>query len=321
MQRLLQNLRAVAEPTRLRILALCGHAELSVSELVSILAQSQPRVSRHLKLLVEADLLERNQEGSRAFYRLAHGGPGTAFSSLLIDLIPETDETLALDLSRLARVQSERVRQAEEYFRCHAGHWEDLRSLYVDDEEVDTQLRQIIIDQPVSELLDIGTGTGRVLRLAGPCVGRAVGIDNSRDMLAVARANLHHDGLRNCQVQHADMYRLPFSSGRFDMVSANMLIRYADDPGTVLLEGARVLKPGGRFIIVDFAPHGLSVLRDEHAHRWLGFSEADMSRLLADADLEPESPVYLEGDPLTVCIWVAMKPLAPAAGFAVQEPR
>ena len=316
MDQLLQGLRAAAEPTRLRILALCGHAELSVTELVSILGQSQPRVSRHLKLLVEGRLLARNQEGSRAFYRPADAGPGAELGRLLIDLIPDVDQTLALDLSRLGLIKAKRARQADDYFQRHAGNWEDLRGLYVDDELVDARLREIIEAQPVGELLDLGTGTGRVLRLAGHHARTAIGIDNSRDMLAMARANLDREGLRNCQVRHADMYRIPFASDRFDLVTANMLIRYADEPGAVLAEGIRVLKPGGRLIIVDFAPHGLVELRDEHAHRWLGFSEAEMARLLEHADMEPGRPIYLESDPLTVCIWTARKSAAPANDLA-----
>jgi ubiquinone/menaquinone biosynthesis C-methylase UbiE len=312
MDQLLHGLRAAAEPTRLRILALCGHAELSVTELVRILGQSQPRVSRHLKLLVEAALLDRNQEGSRAFYRPASGGAGAELGQLLIDLIPDSDATLALDLSRLARIKDERARRAEDYFDRNAENWEDLRGLYIDDTLIDAKLKELIEAYPVTDMLDIGTGTGRVLRLAGPHSGSAIGIDNSRDMLDIARANLDRDGLRHCQVRHADMYRLPFATDRFDLVTANMLVRYADDPGAVLAEGMRVLKPGGRMIVVDFAPHGMAELREEHAHRWLGFSETDMTRFFELAEMECDRPIYLEGDPLTVCVWVARKPAAPA---------
>jgi ubiquinone/menaquinone biosynthesis C-methylase UbiE len=318
MDELLQGLRAAAEPTRLRILALCGHAELSVTELVSILGQSQPRVSRHLKLLVEAELLDRNQEGSRAFYRPASDGAGAELGQLLIDLIPDQDAILTLDLSRLERIKEQRSRRAEDYFQRNAGSWEDLRGLYVDDELIDAKLKALIEEEPVTELLDIGTGTGRVLSLVGRHARSAIGIDNSRDMLDIARANLDRDGLRKCQVRHADMYRLPFTAGRFDLVTANMLVRYADDPGAVLAEGMRVLRPGGRMIVVDFAPHGMAELRDEHAHRWLGFSETQMARLFETSGLEFEKPIYLEGDPLTVCVWEARKPAQVANDLAPQ---
>ena len=221
-------------------------------------------------------------------------------------------KTLALDLARLKKIKADRARRVEDYFRRNAGNWEDLRGLYVDDEMVDDCVRRIIAGCREGDLLDIGTGTGRVLRLAGPCVRSAVGIDNSPDMLAIARTYLDQGDLRNCQVRHGDMYRLPFPAAHFDIVSANMLIRYADDPGTVVMEGARVLRPGGLFIIVDFAPHQLSELREEHAHRWLGFSEGEMTRLFTAAALAPAFPIQLEGDPLTVCIWTASKPADPA---------
>lgn len=312
MDQLMQGLRAAAEPTRLRILALCGHAELSVTELVSILAQSQPRVSRHLKLLVEAGLLDRNQEGSRAFYRPASDGAGSELGQMLVDLIPEDDGTLALDLSRLERIKQERSKRAEDYFRRNAGSWEELRGLYVDDVRVDEELTRIIRECRVADMLDIGTGTGRVLGLVADHVGSAIGIDNSRDMLAIARANLDRDGIRNCQVRHADMYRLPFASDRFDLITANLLVHYADEPEAVLAEAIRVLRPGGRLIVVDFAPHGITELRDGHAHRWLGFSEAQMNRMFGAVGLEGGNPIYLEGDPLTVCVWVARKPAQPA---------
>ena len=316
MNQLLYGLRAAAEPTRLRILALCGHAELSATELVSILGQSQPRVSRHLKLLVEAGLLDRNQEGSRAFYRPASDGAGAELGQLLIDLVPDSDMTLGHDLSRLARIKDDRARRAEDYFHRNAGNWEDMRGLYIDDDLIDAKLKEIIEACPVADMLDMGTGTGRVLRLAGSHARSAIGIDNSRDMLDIARANLDHDGLRNCQVRHADMYRLPFAADRFDLVTANMLVHYADDPGAVLSEGMRVLRAGGRMIVVDFAPHGMTELREEHAHRWLGFSETEMTQFLDLAELECERPTYLDGDPLTVCVWVARKPAEPANDLA-----
>jgi ubiquinone/menaquinone biosynthesis C-methylase UbiE len=312
MDQLMHGLRAAAEPTRLRILALCGHAELSVTELVSILAQSQPRVSRHLKLLVEAGLLDRNQEGSRAYYRPASAGAGAGLGQMLVDLIPEDDPTLSLDLSRLERIKEERSRRAEDYFRRNAGSWEEIRGLYIDDKRIDETLNGMIRERQVDDLLDIGTGTGRVLRIAGDHAGSAIGIDNSRDMLAIARANLDQDGLRNCQVRHADMYRLPFTDDRFDLITANMLVHYADEPETLIGEAARVLRPGGRLIVVDLAPHGIAELREEHAHRWLGFSEAQMRRWFDAIGLECGAPTYLEGDPLTVCIWAARKPAKPA---------
>lgn len=315
MDTLLNALRAVAEPTRIRLMALCSEAELSVSELCRILGQSQPRVSRHLKLMMEAGLLVRNQEGARAFFRPAADGDAAALARFLAETLPADDPMLATDRDRLARIKAERAREAESFFERNAADWDHLRGLHVDDAEVDRHLKSVVLAQPVGDLLDIGTGTGRVLRVVGPHVASAIGVDKSREMLAVARAFLDREELRNCQVRLADMYGLPFPAGRFDVVTANMLLRYAEQPSAMIEEAARVLKPGGRLIVVDFAPHGLIELREEHKHQWLGFSDRQVARLLGRAGLAALEPQHLVGDPLTVCIWSARK--APVAVSAV----
>lgn len=314
MEALLSGLRAVAEPTRLRILALCAHAELSVTELVSILGQSQPRVSRHLKLMVEAGVLERNREGARAFYRPAERGALADMAQALVALLPADDTAVMDDLARLDRIREERSERASRYFQANAPRWEELRGLYVDDAVVDERLLATLRDEPGGDLLDIGTGTGRVLEMAAEHVRSAVGIDNARPMLEIARANLDKAGFRHCQVRLADMYRLPFPAERFDAATINMVLHYAESPGAVLTEAARVLKPGGRLIIVDFAPHELAELRDEHEHRWLGFEEAEIGRIAAHAGLTLEPTVAVEGVPLTVCLWRARR--APIARIA-----
>lgn len=314
MEALLSGLRAVAEPTRLRILALCAHAELSVTELVTILGQSQPRVSRHLKLMVEAGVLERNREGARAFYRPAERGPLTDMIQALVALVPTDDPEVTDDLARLDRIREERAERASRYFQANAARWEELRGLYVDDDLVDARLQAILEEEPGGDLLDIGTGTGRVLEMAAGHVRSAVGIDNARPMLEIARMNLDRAGFRHCQVRLADMYRLPFPAERFDAVTVNMVLHYAEAPGTVLAEAARVLKPGGRLIVVDFASHELVELRDEHEHRWLGFEDAEVGRLARHAGLTLEPTLSVEGEPLTVRLWRARR--APSARIA-----
>lgn len=311
MDALLQGLKAAAEPTRLRILGLCAHAELTVTDLVTILGQSQPRVSRHLRLLVEAGLLERHQEGTWAWYRLAEvtsDNPlGGDLSRTLVDLVPDSDPVLSLDLQRLEDVRAERARQAEEYFRDNAAEWTEVRALHVDPAQVEEALLSLLRQGNMADFLDIGTGTGSILELVGEEVDTAVGIDLSRDMLSVARAALDRADLRNCQVRQADMYQLPFPGERFDAAVMHMVLHYSDNPERAIDEAARVLRPGGRLIIVDFAPHSMSSLAEEHAHRWMGFSEAQIGRWFRGAGLAVQETLRLEGSPLTVCLWIGRR--------------
>ena len=307
MDALLQSLKAAAEPTRLRILGLCAHAELTVSDLVTILGQSQPRVSRHLRLLVEAGILERHQEGTWAWYRLAEAGKGGDFARTLVDLVPESDPVLGLDLRRLEEVRAERARQAEEYFRTNASQWSEVRGLHVDSAKVEEALLEILHVSDADDLLDIGTGTGSILELVGDTVSSAIGVDLSREMLSIARAALDRADLRNCQVRQADMYQLPFAGDRFDAATMHMVLHYAENPERAIAEAARVLRPGGRLVIVDLAPHSMSSLAEEHAHRWLGFSETQMGRWFQNAGLASRGTVRLEGTPLTVCLWTGQR--------------
>ena len=315
MDDLLRGLRAAAEPTRLRLLAVCAHSELTVTELTQILAQSQPRISRHLKLLVEADLLDRFREGTNAFYRLAAAGPMSELARVLVDSIPEADETLARDLARLDTIRAARAEQASAYFRKNADHWDKLRSLYVDDREVEAAILSLIEGREIRDHLDIGTGTGRILTLLAPHTERGIGLDQSREMLAVARANLDGAnidgaGLNQCAVRHGDLYQLPWPKGTFDLVTAHQVLHYLEDPGEALREAARVLRPGGLLVVADFAPHDIEDLRAEHAHRRLGFSDADIGRWFARSGLEAGSVRKLPGHPLTVALWTAERPAA-----------
>ncbi|MBX6369951.1 MAG: metalloregulator ArsR/SmtB family transcription factor [Rhodospirillales bacterium] len=304
MNEVLAALRAVAEPTRLRLLAVCARGELTVSDLVQILGQSQPRVSRHLKLLCEAGLLDRFREGSWVFYRLAQ----TPLAQLLSGLVPENDPTAALDAERLAAIKRARAEAAAAYFRANAARWDEIRSLHVDEREVEAALVRLLPDQGVRDLLDIGTGTGRMLELFGPRVQQAVGIDLSREMLAVARVNLERAGLRNGSVRQADMYQLPFPGGSFDAVVIHQVLHYAERPAAAIAEAARVLRPGGHLLVIDFLPHEVEQLRIEHAHRRLGFSDAEVSAWFAAAGIEGGEAVHLPGDPLTVAIWPGRRP-------------
>jgi ubiquinone/menaquinone biosynthesis C-methylase UbiE/DNA-binding transcriptional ArsR family regulator len=304
MNELLSGLRAAAEPTRLRLLALCAQGELTVSELTDILGQSQPRVSRHLKLLCDAGLLDRFREGNWVFYRLAERGD---LARLLVGLVPERDPVLALDRERLQAIKRQRAAQAAEYFRANAAQWDRIRSLHVDDHEVEAALLRLLPAGGIDDLLDIGTGTGRMLEVFGARVRRAVGIDLSREMLAVARANLERADLRHCAIRQGDMYQLPLAGASFDAVLIHQVLHYADRPADVIAEAARVLRPGGLLVIIDFAPHALEYLRSEHAHRRLGFADAEVLGWCRAAGLEPEPVRHLPGEPLTVSLWAARR--------------
>jgi ubiquinone/menaquinone biosynthesis C-methylase UbiE len=316
MEQLLAGLRAAAEPTRLRLLALCAHGELTVGEFTQILGQSQPRVSRHLKLLCEAGLLERFREGTHAFYLIAKEGPCARLAQLIVDLMPPDDPAVALDLERLQVIKQGRAEQAAKYFREIAPRWDQIRSLYIDELEVERALLERLPGEGMGDLIDVGTGTGRILELLSPRVERAVGVDLSREMLAMARSNLERAGLRNVAVRHGDMYQLPWPAASFDLATVHQVLHFADDPEAAIAEVARVLRPSGRLIIVDFAPHELEFLRAEHAHRRLGFHDSEIEQWCEQAGLKIEDRRKLPGAPLTVVIWSAVLPAAAASRAA-----
>ncbi len=311
---LLAALKAAAEPTRLRILALCAHGELSVTDLTQLLGQSQPRVSRHLKLLCDAGLLDRFREGTFARFRLGARGAAAELAQTLVDTIPADDPVLGFDLERLEAMKRARTEVAASYFRENAARWHEIRSLHAPEREVEDALLRLLPDSEVHDLIDIGTGTGRMLEVFGPRVGRAVGIDASREMLAVARARLGDADLRNCQVRQADMYQVPSPASSFDMAVIHQVLHYAEDPAEVLAEAARILRPGGRLLVVDFANHTLESLRTDHAHRRLGFTDDEVVGWCREAGLCCGPVIHLPGDPLTVTVWPATRLAAVTAG-------
>lgn len=318
---LLGGLRAAAEPSRLRLLAICAQGEWTVSELVQVMGQSQPRISRHLKLLAEAGLLERIPEGSWVFYRIAQAGEGAALARTLCHLLPERDAQLTLDRHRLAAVREARRRQAEQYFDARAQHWDSERELGVDVARIEAELARQFEQEAVPSLLDIGTGTGRVLQILARHIGTGLGVDLSRDMLAVARANLDRGATRNCQVRQADMYHLPLPNEAFAAVTLHQVLHYADDPLAVLAEARRVLGPRGRLIVVDLAQHGEERLRSERQHRRLGFGDVEMARWFGELGLVEESVVRFPGERLTVVMWVARVPGQTLGGEGSEQRR
>ncbi len=311
MDHLLTGLRAAGEKTRLRLLFVLSHGELNVKELTQILGQSQPRVSRHLKLLCEAGLLERHREGSWVLFRLADTGAPGALARTIVNLVPGDDASVRRDIQRLEAVRESRNRRAAEYFTANAARWDKIRSLHVAEDDVETAMLDALGDDHIETLLDLGTGTGRVLELFADRVDYGIGIDFSQEMLTYARAKLEKAGLNHCQVRHGDLFHLPYDSESKDTITIHQVLHYLDDPLAALQEAARVLKPGGRLLVVDFAPHELEFLREEHAHRRLGISAGQMESWIEDAGLKlvsqdalpPTGGAKEEG--LTVSIWLA----------------
>jgi ubiquinone/menaquinone biosynthesis C-methylase UbiE len=279
-----------------------------VSELTKILGQSQPGVSRHLKLLCDAGLLERHQEGSWAFFHFPTTGENAGIARFLMDQIEHDDPRVKRDGRRFDEIRQDRAARSGAYFRENAARWDRVRTLHVDETEVENALCQMLGHEPVETLLDIGTGTGRMLQVLGVRVKEAIGVDLSRDMLAVARSYLAEANYRNCSVRQADMYELPFADCSFGLVTLHMVLHFAERPQDVVREAARVLQPGGRFFIVDFAPHEMETLRDEHAHLRLGFRNEDINQWAAYAGLDSLTSRNLPGEQLTVSVWELSRP-------------
>ena len=306
-------LRAAGEETRLRILSLVAEAELTVSDLTEILDQSQPRISRHLKLLAEAGLLDRFREGSWAFYRMAEHDALAEIAQALVSRLDPTDPVILRDRHKLAQVRGARTAAAQAYFRRHAAEWDRIRQLHVADEAVEAAMLDALADRPFRSLLDLGTGTGRVLEVFGPQIERGLGIDMSLDMLLVARDRLERAGLKHCSVRQGDIYELNVPESSFDVVVIHQVLHFLDDGARAVRTAARALRPQGRLLVVDFAPHDLEFLREEHAHRRLGFSAETVSQWIAAAGLTVEQHQTLapeagtEGK-IAVSLWLGRDP-------------
>jgi SAM-dependent methyltransferase len=306
----LAALEAAGEATRLRILALLSEGELTVTELMAILSQSQPRVSRHLKLLVEAGLIARHREGAWAFFRLSEGYLAQEIRAGVIALLDEFDPVMAADKRRLSAVRLERKEHAAAYFARYAEDWGRIRALHIPEARVEAAVLDVLGEKRFESVLDLGTGTGRMLEVLAPKAQRAVGLDVSPAMLNVARVTLDAAGLRQVQLRQGDAYAIPPDLSGFDLVVLYQVLHYLDDPARAIREAARALNPRGRLLVVDFAPHAEESLRAEHAHRRLGFGEDEVRQHVADAGLNALAattlkPLKGEAATLAVSIWLA----------------
>jgi ArsR family transcriptional regulator len=315
MSDLVNTLKAAGDSTRLRLLLALRHAELTVSELTGIVRQSQPRVSRHLKILCDAGLLHRFKEGSWVFYRAADDGIGAELTTLLMRW--SADEKVHQgDMLRLSKAQEARTAKSVAFFKANAAEWEKIRTLHAPDKDVEEAIRRRLTTHPIENLLDAGTGTGRMLEMLAPYTNRAVGIDVSPEMLTIARNRLMRAEVAHCQVRLGDIYHLPFSAGTktegFDAILIHQVLHYLGDPQSAILSVAQVMRAGGQILIADFASHELEFLRDEYAHRRLGFSDREVQGWFKAARLrylgaESVGPSEHSPGKLTVKLWSAAR--------------
>ena len=305
--------RALADPTRLRIMRLLGSMELAVGEVAQVLGQSQPRVSRHIGILCDAGLAERRREGSWVFLRACANAVEvpplcTAIAELLVEAEradAQFAEECERDRRKLAEIRHHRESEAQAYFSEHAHGWDELRRLHSSDEAVEGALAEALGDGPLGRLLDIGTGTGRMAELFAARAERIVALDKSLAMLRVARAKLQHLPTETVELVQGDFSSLPFAPDSFDTTLFHQVLHFAQNPGAALAEAARVTRPGGRIAIVDFAAHQREELRDRHAHARLGFEDSHMDSLLSEAGFDALTPTSLGNGELVVKIWIA----------------
>lgn len=304
-------LKAAAEPTRLRILMLLSAGELNVKDLTQVLGQSQPRISRHLKLLAEAGLIERFREGSWVYFHVSDHSEGGRLVRRLLETLDPSDGTVRWDMERAEALKRDREAAAQVYFQKHAADWDRIRALYVAEENVEAAIVETLGDQRYKLFVDLGTGTGRMLELFASRFERGLGLDVNQSMLAYARSRLKTAGLANAEVRHGDIYNLSLADGAADAVVMHQVLHYLSEPQHAIGEAGRVLAPGGRLLIVDFAPHDVESLRETHAHERLGFSNAHVEEWLAAAGLKTLETRELKPEPgdrgqqLTVSLWLA----------------
>lgn len=300
--------QALADPSRLRLLALLREMELSVGELAQVLGQSQPRVSRHLKILADARLVMRRKEGSWVFLEL---GPGELTGPLfaLLEAVDDdhAEQQFAVDRARLAAVRADRAEAAARYFAAHAAEWDQIRSLHIAESEVEAAIRDAVGDGAIGRLVDIGTGTGRMIELFGGQAEQSIGIDRSTEMLRLARVKLEAAGIQAVSLRQGDMYALPLPDAAADVVLLHQVLHYAQSPAAAIAEGARLLGAGGRLLVIDFAPHERDELRDVAQHARLGFADEAVVAWMEEAGLDARVVRHLKGGELTVTLWAGAK--------------
>ena len=319
-------IKSLADPTRLRIMRLLAAMELAVGELAQVLEQSQPRVSRHVGILCDAGLAERRREGSWVFLHAPSMAEDNALLDAIIHLLATAEREDAgfarqclEDRRQLAAIRAAREETAQAYFTRHAGEWDELRQLHSSDAQVEKALVEALANANLGDLLDIGTGTGRIAELLAENAGKVTALDKSLEMLKLARAKLQHLPAGKAELVPGDFTDLPFAEAQFDTVVLHQVLHFAQEPELVLQEAARVTRPGGRIAIVDFAAHNHEELRTRYAHARLGFADNQIKQMLRDAGYIAKVPVALEGGELVVKIWIGQRKGAQATKVQPKE--
>jgi len=319
-------IKSLADPTRLRIMRLLAAMELAVGELAQVLEQSQPRVSRHVGILCDAGLAERRREGSWVFLHTPSVAEDNALLDAIIHLLATAEREDAgfarqclEDRRQLAAIRAAREETAQAYFTRHAGEWDELRQLHSSDAQVEKALVDALADANLGDLLDIGTGTGRIAELLSEGASKVTALDKSLEMLKLARAKLQHLPAGKAELVPGDFTGLPFAEAQFDTVVLHQVLHFAQEPELVLQEAARVTRPGGRIAIVDFAAHNHEELRTRYAHARLGFADNQIKQMLRDAGYVAKTPVALEGGELVVKIWIGQRKGAQTAKVQPKE--
>ncbi len=312
--------RALADPTRLRIVALLRAMELSVGELAQVLAQSQPRVSRHVKILCDAGLARRRKEGSWVFLC-----PGRAermdplFKTIdYWEAVEGKDHWVVADAARLAAVRADRAAAAQTYFAQYADQWDAIRSLHVAESEVESAMSDALGEADLGQFVDIGTGTGRMIELFGGNAKHCIGIDRSPEMLRLARTKLSEQSGLSYELQQGDITRLGLADASADTVVMHQVLHFLPAPELAIAEAARIVAPGGRLLIVDFAPHDQEELRIRDAHSRLGFSDEQIATGFSAAGLTMSKVQNLAGGTLTVKLWLGVKQAMPKLQVVTQ---
>ena len=295
-------LRAISEPTRFRLTRLCAQGELTVSELMRIVGQSQPRVSRHLKLLQDAGVLESFREQHWVFYRVAQNSPSQQLVSDLLQHLPADDDLMDFDQTRLNELRDARAKLSEEFVETEVPDWLRLHEYHGDELRFGDAVRDALAGREVGHLLDIATGTGRMLKIAGPLAESGVGIDLSKKMVMVARNALAEADLPHLTVRQEDMYQMRFPARHFDTVTIDQVLYFASNPDALIREATRVLKPSGRLLLVAFTEAA-----NAKTPPAVSIAISDIRSWLEDAGLKIVTTNVLPGDVLDISLLVSEK--------------